>query len=70
MDTGLRLRCGRLELGGRAVPECRVPAGAIVEHVDPFKDVPFDFSSPFVRPAHTVEGMIFSLQRKRAMREC
>jgi hypothetical protein len=39
MDTQLRPYRRRFELGGGAIPECRVTAGSIIEHFEPLEDL-------------------------------
>jgi hypothetical protein len=39
MDTQLRPSRHRFELGGGAIPVCRVTAGSIIEHFEPLKDL-------------------------------
>jgi hypothetical protein len=39
MDIQLRLSRHRFELGGGAIPECRVTADSIIEHFEPLKDL-------------------------------
>lgn len=39
MDTQLRPSRHRFELGGGAIPECRVTAGPIIEHFEPLEDL-------------------------------
>ena len=39
MDTGLRARRPRFELGGGAIAKCRMPTDSIIEHFDPFKNI-------------------------------
>ena len=61
MDTELRARRPRFELGGGAVAEGRMPADSVIEYFDPFENVlPRVFACPIALMLH-----VFGFQRMK-----